>query len=163
MGRKDLLYMQEPVKAFGYSVLVWIVCFIAATPFIFLNAHEALLHSAMAVVGSVAGLIAIFYYLKDCRKPVMKDAVYFGILLMLVNLALDGIILLRFNPMTTTNYIEGIGVKYLAIPLMAVVVAYALAHNWVPKEKEGVHAYNLPKIEAAKKHAQAMGLKKERK
>ncbi|MEQ9366731.1 MAG: hypothetical protein RIF32_21000 [Leptospirales bacterium] len=133
----------------AYGVLLWAAPFLVSVPFFSrsgeLQTDLFVFKSAMAVVGSLTGVILLVRYLGrlfrrrleargDDRRPdgdpapgpFWRVGLFTGLLWLLINWGLDFLILLPLNGQSPQEYMVRIGFGYLAIPIAATGIAYAM-------------------------------------
>jgi hypothetical protein len=114
-----------------YGFLSWLIPFIAS--FVFFNKSgqvvidEALFKSIMVVVGMLVAVILLVRYFKNVKlgKDLLKEGLIVGISWFVINSVLDYASLISVFKMPLMAWINGIGVRYLAIPIVAVGMALA--------------------------------------
>jgi len=114
-----------------YGFLSWLIPF--AVSFMFFNQsgqmviNEALFKSIMVVVGMLSAVILLLRYFKNVKlgKDLLKEGLIVGISWFVINSALDKMTLVYFFKMPSIDWIYGIGVRYLAIPIVAVGMTLA--------------------------------------
>jgi hypothetical protein len=114
-----------------YGFLSWLIPFVAS--FVFFNKtgqvviDEALFKSIMVVVGMLIAVILLVRYFKNVKlgKDLLKEGLIVGISWFVINSALDKVFLVYLFKMPLMAWINGIGVRYLAIPIVAVGMALA--------------------------------------
>lgn len=119
--------MNRWLKILGLGVVTWAVPFILAIPLYSLMLSDpAFFKTIMIVSGSLTGMIATVYYLKNIKKDVLKEGIAIGLIWLPLNWILDILILLPLSQQSIPRYFLEIGLSYLAIPIMTVGVGYAL-------------------------------------
>lgn len=112
------------------GVLVWLVPFIIAFGFFDSSGKPAinddLFKSIMIVISSVVGGYAIIRYFKSIQGNFMREAWRAGVVWLVINLALDLVILVPLAKMSYTEYFNSIGVVYLQIPVICVATGMLL-------------------------------------
>lgn len=114
-----------------YGFLSWLIPFAAS--FMFFNQSgqvvidESLFKSIMVVVGMLTAVILLLRYFKNVKlgKDLFKEGLIIGISWFVINSALDKVILVYLFKMPLMVWINGIGVRYLAIPIVSVGMALA--------------------------------------
>lgn len=119
--------------AVGYGVLLWVVMFVIASvllPLKTLEGFRVLFDSVLAVFGPVVTIGCLWLYLKHCKKALLKEMVFLGILWVLIAWFLD----LAFftwgpEPMGLMQYVMEIGIKVGGIAVMVIGVGYLLGQR----------------------------------
>jgi uncharacterized membrane protein YpjA len=112
-----------------YGFLSWLIPFVAS--FLFFNQSgqvtidEALFKSIMVVVGMLTAVILLLRYFKNVKlgKDLLKEGLIVGIAWYVINGVLDYVTLVTVFKMPLLAWIYGIGVRYLAIPIVSVGMA----------------------------------------
>ena len=106
------------------GVLSWLVPFLAAVPFYGRNGtltiDLALFKSIMIVVSSVTAAILIVWFFKSVSTSYTHEAVIIGFVWLVMNWALDAVVLVGILGMTVGDYITQIGIRYLMIPTIVI-------------------------------------------
>lgn len=118
--------MKKTKKILWYGFLTWLVPFLAAIPF-YNSAGELktdifLFKSIMLVLASLVGAVLIVRYFKSVKKHFFLEGLELGAGWLLVNVVLDVAILVMMMQMPLMEYIYGIGLRYLVIPITTGVV-----------------------------------------
>ncbi|MFA4848785.1 MAG: hypothetical protein WC626_03580, partial [Methanoregula sp.] len=107
------------------GALSWLVPFLAAVPFYGHNGtlaiDLALFKSIMIVISSVTAAILIVWFFKSVSTSYTHEAVITGLVWLVMNWALDAVVLVGILGMAAGDYITQIGIRYLMIP--AIVIA----------------------------------------
>lgn len=114
-----------------YGFLSWLIPFVAS--FVFFNKtgqvviDEALFKSIMVVVGMLVAVTLLVRYFKNVKqgKDLFKEGLIVGVSWFVINSVLDYAFLISVFKMPLMAWINGIGVRYLAIPIVAVGMALA--------------------------------------
>lgn len=114
-----------------YGFLSWLIPFVAS--FVFFNKtgqvviDEALFKSIMVVVGMLVAVTLLVRYFKNVKlcKDLFKEGLTVGGSWFVINSVLDYAFLISVFTMPLMAWINGIGVRYLAIPIVAVGMALA--------------------------------------
>ena len=110
--------MKSFKKTILYGVLIWLIVF--ATAFLIFPIHEtnrAFFESIMPVVISIATSFFAFMYLIEVEKNFIKEGLYFGIIVTVINWIIDAVLMLSPSPMqmTFSDYFQDIGFTYFMI------------------------------------------------
>jgi hypothetical protein len=122
--------MTNIVKLFLLGLLTWILPFIAA--FFFMDKNGSLsidvflFKTIMILIGGITGAIAIILYFKKIESAYFKQGLLSGTVWLLINIVLDLFILIPMSKMSYPDYFMQIGLRYLMIPIMALLVGYLL-------------------------------------
>jgi len=113
-----------------YGLISWAIPFIASFPFFGpqgLRVDEFLFKSIMIIVGALTASFLLVTYFKTIRGEYIKEGLMIGVIWLLINWLLDVLILLPLSGMSTSEYIQEIGLRYLVIPIFS--TAFGLALN----------------------------------
>lgn len=119
--------------------LIWLVPFI--TSFAFFDRtgkpmiNYDLFKSIMIVISSLVGSYAIIRYFKNISGNFAKEAWIAGAVWLVMNLALDLIILVPFANMPYAEYFSSIGLRYLQIPIICLMAGMLLERKAVLKSQ----------------------------
>lgn len=89
-----------------------------------------LFESILSVMIAVAAVLLSYFYFKGVRSNYLMEGLLIGISWFIINIVIDLIIFMPTSPMqmSFTDYIMGIGPKYLIIPAVTIGFGY-LASN----------------------------------
>ncbi|MBN1998706.1 hypothetical protein JW935_14195 [candidate division KSB1 bacterium] len=119
--------MKNLFKIILYAFWVWLIGFVAGV--IVYPLHESnflLFKSIMVVVGVLAGMLMLMVYFKKLEGDFFKLGIIVGIVWFIVNILLDLIVLVGFLKTPLGEYFVGIGIRYLAMPVMSIGVGWLL-------------------------------------
>jgi hypothetical protein len=85
---------------------------------------DELFKSIMVVLSGGAGAALLLAVLRKV-EPTMASGLLVGCWWLIINLGLDLLILVPMTHMSVADYVMGIGVRYLLIPILAVCIALA--------------------------------------
>ncbi len=126
-------------RTFFYGFLAWLIPFAAAFAFYTPEGRPRidvdLFKSIMIVIGSAVGSCLLIRYFKKIDSGFLKEGIVVGVVWLVVNIALDLLILLPMSGMSVPDYFAQIGLRYLAMPAMSIAVGLALANK---KSDEGI-------------------------
>ena len=110
--------MSSLKKAMLYGFLIWLIAF--AVSFLIFPIHEsnrAFFESIMPVTLSIITSFFAFKYLSKTESNFIKEGLYFGIIVTVINWFIDALIMLSPSPMqmTLSDYFQDIGFTYLMI------------------------------------------------
>ncbi|WP_048180702.1 hypothetical protein [Methanoculleus sediminis] len=117
------------VKLVGFGILTWLLPFVLS---ISLYSPEGvplydifLIKSVLLVFSAALGTFLILVYFRGVRDRFVREGALLGGIWLLINWALDTIILLPLSGMDAGTYMGEIGLRYLMIPIIAVGIGYA--------------------------------------
>jgi hypothetical protein len=109
------------------AVLTWLLPFLAAIPFISpdggYNVPEPLFKSIMVVISTAVGVAMLIWAFRRV-PPSLRAGLVIGIYWLLVNWALDLVVLLPLSGMSLGAYFNDIGLRYLSAPIIAAGIGY---------------------------------------
>ncbi len=110
--------MSSLKKAMLYGFLIWLIAFTVA--FLIFPIHEsnrAFFESIMPVTISILTSFFAFTYLRTTKSNFIKEGLYFGIIVTVINWFIDALIMLSPSPMqmTLSDYSQDIGFTYFMI------------------------------------------------
>ena len=105
-------------KAVLYGVLIWLIVF--ALSFLIFPIHESnriFFESIMPVLLSIVTSFFAFKYLSKVESNFIKEGLYFGIIVTVINWIIDAMLMLSPSPMQMTlpDYFQDIGFTYFMI------------------------------------------------
>ena len=110
------------IAVFGF--LIWLIPFVISIFFYSpdgeLLVQKELFKTIMVMSGSVSAGILIIRYFKKVEAGYLAEGVFVGLAWLAINWLLDIIILIPMSGMTTRAYFAEIGLRYVAIPAMAI-------------------------------------------
>jgi len=114
-----------------YGFLAWLIPFVVSFLFFSksgqLSIDQSLFKSIMVVVGMLTAVILLLRYFKNVKlgKDLLKEGLMVGLAWLVINSALDYATLVTVFKMPLLSWINGIGVRYLAIPIVSVGMSLA--------------------------------------
>ena len=123
--------MQSFKKAILYGVLIWFIAIaIAMLIFPIRESNRAFFESIMPVVISIATSYFSFQYLRSIKDNFIKEGLYFGIIVIVINLLIDAVLMLSPSPMQMTPlaYFQDIGFTYFMILPITLGFGYLADH-----------------------------------
>ena len=72
-------------------------------------------------------------YFNDVNQDFLKEGITIGISWLIINLGLDLLILIPISRMSIGDYFIQIGLRYIVIPIMAIMVGYVLEQQELRK------------------------------
>ena len=125
--------MNKYLRNVLYGFLSWLIPFVSAFFFYSgkgeLTIDIFLFKSIMIVVGSVSGAFLLILYFKRVHEDYLKEGVVLGVAWFGINIFLDLLVLIPMSGMSFSEYFVQIGIRYLVIPVMAIMVGVALANK----------------------------------
>lgn len=119
--------MNRWLKIIGLGIVTWAVPFILSIPLLpLMTSDQPFFKTIMIVSGSLTGMAALVYYLKDVKKDPLREGAIIGVSWLLLNWLLDFLILLPLSGQTVPRYFMEIGLEYLSLPIMALGAGYLL-------------------------------------
>ncbi len=122
--------MKRLLNWLGYGFITWLVPFIVAFGFYdqdgTLQTSYGLFKSVMIVVSGVVGCYILYLYFKKVDDNFVKQAISFGLFLLLINWVLDIFILIPLSKMEYAEYFMNIGLGYLQIPVFTITIGLIL-------------------------------------
>ena len=124
--------MKSFKKAILYGFLIWLIVF--ATAFLIFPIHETnriFFESIMPVILSIATSFFTFKYLSKVESNFIKEGLYFGIMVTVINWILDAALMLSPSPMQMTlpEYLFDIGFTYFMILPITLGFGFIVAHT----------------------------------
>jgi hypothetical protein len=125
--------MTNMVKLFLLGIMTWMVPFLSAFFFLdksgTLSINIFLFKTIMILVGGMTGALAIIMYFKKLESAYFKQGFLTGIVWLFINIVMDLLVLIPMSKMSYPDYFMQIGLRYLMIPIMAILVGYLLEIN----------------------------------
>ncbi len=117
------------VRLIGFGLLTWLLPFLLS---LLLYSPEGeplydifLIKSVLLVFSAALGTFLILVYFRNVRARFVREGALVGGVWLLINWALDAVILLPLSGMDAGTYMAQIGLRYLTIPITAVGIGYA--------------------------------------
>lgn len=114
----------------GLGVLVWLIPFVAAvglyTPEGALRVDLLVFKALMYLIGNTTGLVCFYWYFKRYPKNPVKTGLQLGLIWMVVNWALDALILIPLSNATPVTYFSQIGLVYFTMPITGYIMGNLL-------------------------------------
>jgi hypothetical protein len=122
--------MQKIPKLVLYGVLSWLLPFVIAIPFYSPSGEPLiavpLFKSLMVVAGSATGAVLLVLYFRGITRDFLREGALAGFSWLLVNWILDILVLLPLSHQSIPAYAGDIGLRYLVIPVMALMLGYGI-------------------------------------
>jgi hypothetical protein len=116
-------------RLIGFGLLTWLLPFLISVPFYSPEGEPLydifLIKSVLLVFSAALGTFLILVYLRGVRTRFVRETALLGGVWLLINWALDAVILLPLSGMDAGTYMAQIGLRYLIIPIIAVGIGYA--------------------------------------
>lgn len=117
------------VRLIGFGLLTWLLPFLLS---LLLYSPEGeplydifLIKSVLLVFSAALGTFLILVYFRNVRARFVREGALVGGVWLLINWALDAVVLLPLSGMDAGTYMAQIGLRYLVIPIIAVGIGYA--------------------------------------
>lgn len=117
-----------------YGLVLWLIPFLAGIPFVDergdLLIPENFFKSIMIVIGSLVGVILAVRYFRTISVSHQLEGILLGTIWLVISLGLDLILVTTgFFPLTLSEYLTEIGLRYLSIPIYTTGLGYALSEK----------------------------------
>ncbi|MDD4567187.1 hypothetical protein L21_1298 [Methanoculleus chikugoensis] len=116
-------------KLLGFGLLTWVLSFLLAVPFYSPEGVALydifLIKSILLVVSAALGTFLILVSFRSVHARFVREGALLGGVWLLINWALDVVILRPLAGMDAGTYVAQIGLRYLTIPIIAVGIGYA--------------------------------------
>lgn len=119
------------IRAVIYGFLTWLIPFLSS--FVFYNKDGGLsieimfFKSIMIVIGSISATFLLVSHFKRIDNDYLKQAIIVGFIWLAINIGLDLLVLLPMSDMSLADYFMQIGLRYLIIPVMAIMIGKILS------------------------------------
>ena len=128
--------MKSFKKAALYGFLIWLIAF--ATAFLIFPIHETnrpFFESIMPVTISIVTSFFAFKYFSKVESNFIKEGLYLGIIITLINWIIDAILMLSPSPMqmTPSDYFQDIGFTYFMI--LPITLGFGFIANQLSQKK----------------------------
>lgn len=115
-----------------FGLLSWLVPFAVSVP-LYSPAGEPLydiflVKSILIVVGGTTGALLLVVYFRRITENHLAEGVVAGTVWLIINWALDLVVLVPMSGMGIADYFAQIGLRYLLIPVIAVAIGAAAAN-----------------------------------
>ncbi|PKL59605.1 MAG: hypothetical protein CVV33_06960 [Methanomicrobiales archaeon HGW-Methanomicrobiales-4] len=118
--------MRNILRIIGYGILTWLIPFLVSIPFYSREGDilidQNFFKSIMIVTGSIIGAFLIIRYFKTLTNRFVRAGYTLGLTWLLINWALDIVILIPLGGYDLQTYFYQIGLRYLIIPVMTIMV-----------------------------------------
>lgn len=128
--------MNKYLKIGLYGFFTWLIPFVSSFFFYMtgeLSVDIFLFKTIMIIIGNISAAIFVIAYFAEVSQDFIKEGIILGIAWLIINLGLDLLILLPMSGMGIGDYFIQIGLRYLVIPVMGIMVGYALAQRELKK------------------------------
>ncbi len=124
--------MKSFKNAILYGFFIWLIIF--ATAFLIFPIREtnrAFFESIMPVIISMATSFFAFKYFSKVESSFVKEGLYFGIIVTVINWIIDAILMLSPSPMQMTlpDYFQDIGFTYFMI--LPITLGFGFITNYL--------------------------------
>jgi hypothetical protein len=120
------------VKLLGFGLLTWLLPFLISIPLYSPEGEPLydifLIKSVLIVFSTAIGTLLILVYFRGIRDNFVREGALLGGVWLLINWALDAVVLLPLSGMDAGTYMGQIGLRYLNILIIAVGIGYAAEH-----------------------------------
>ena len=128
--------MKSFKKAVLYGFLIWLIVFSIA--FLIFPIHETnrtFFESIMPVVLSIVTSFFTYKYLSRVESNFIKEGLYFGIIVTLINWLIDAALMLSPSPMQMTlpEYFQDIGFTYFMI--LPITLGFGFIANYLIQKR----------------------------
>jgi len=85
----------------------------------------------MSVIVAISAVTFTIFYLKRIERNFIREGVTIGVIWFIISIIIDLCFFLPSSPiqMTLSNYISGIGIKYLIIPTITIGFGYMIQNK----------------------------------
>lgn len=126
--------MKKSFYLFGLGFLSWAIPFIISFFFYtkdgVLTIDIFLFKSLMIVIGSFSASVLLILFFKKVSENFVKESIKVGLAWFLINLVLDGIVLLPMSKMSIADYLSQIGLRYLVIPIFTITIGMVVQEKY---------------------------------
>jgi hypothetical protein len=116
-------------RLIGFGLLTWLLPFLISVPFYSAEGEPLydifLIKSVLLVFSAALGTLLILLYLRGIHDNFVRETALLGGVWLLINWALDAVILLPLSGMDAGTYMAQVGLRYLIIPITAIGIGYA--------------------------------------
>ncbi len=122
--------MNKILKITLWGAILWLILFIVG--FILWPLHESqflLFKTIMVVSSALVGMVMLAMYFKKVDSNFLNEAILLGVIWLTVNWLLDLVVLVGMFKSPLGEYIIGIGLRYLNIPITSIGVGYILKNK----------------------------------
>ncbi len=123
--------MRDSVRVLLYGILTWLIPFLLAIPFYSdggLLIDQQLFKSIMIVIGSLTGAFLIVHLFSVMSWEYLTAGYVTAVVWLLINWALDILILIPLSGLDLISYTSQIGLRYLLIPVMTIMAGVVADH-----------------------------------
>jgi len=126
------MHVASGTKLFGFGILTWLLPFLVSVPLYSPEGEPLydifLIKSVLIVFSTAIGTLLILVYFRGIRDNFVREGALLGGVWLLINWALDAVVLLPLSGMDAGTYMGQIGLRYLNILIIAVGIGYAAEH-----------------------------------
>ena len=110
-----------------YGFLIWLIGFaVGCVMWPIYPTHLLLFKSVMIVVMTLVGMMFIRFYFKSVTSQYKREGIRIGLVWLLLNLALDLIVLVGLFKSDLGEYLISVGLRYLVIPILTIGIGSIL-------------------------------------
>lgn len=122
--------MSHFVRIMAYGVLNWLVTFgislLFAGPDGFVHGDYAVFRTVMFAASTFMAALLLASHFRHIKRNFLKEGILVGVVWLELNVALDFLTVVPRSGMGVVDYITGIGVDYVGIPVLAVLMGHFL-------------------------------------
>jgi len=129
--------MKSLKKALLYGFLIWLIVFaIAFSIFPIHETNRIFFESIMPVILSIVISFFTFRYLSKVERNFVKEGLYFGIVVTVINWLIDAVLMLSPSPMqmTFSEYFFDIGSTYFMI--LPITLGFGFMANYSIQKRD---------------------------
>lgn len=125
--------MNKHYRNLLYGFLAWLIPF-GISIFFYSRKGELvidifLFKTIMILVGAISGAFLLVSYFKTIDAGYVREGLYVGVTWFTINILLDVLVLIPMSGMSFAEYIFGIGLRYLVIPVMSIMLGCVLSND----------------------------------
>jgi hypothetical protein len=124
--------MRDSVRIIFYGFFTWLIPFLVSIPFYsqagVLLVDQQFFKSIMIIVGSLTGGVLIVTLFQKMSIGYLTAGYIVGVCWLMINWALDLLILIPMSNLDITSYFLQIGLRYLMIPVMSIMAGMVAYH-----------------------------------
>ncbi len=124
--------MNRVLRILVFGFLVWLTPFLVSLVIYPLRIpFYPLFESIMSVIVTISAVIFSYFYLKNIETSFIREGVIIGGIWFIISIIIDLFLFLPSSPMhmSLSNYIMGIGLKYLIIPTITIGFGYMIQNK----------------------------------
>lgn len=126
--------MRQYLKLALFGFLTWLIPFIVSFFFYDKSGHLVigdifLFKSIMIITGCLTGVVLLVLYFNKISEKHLYHGILIGIVWLIMNWALDMLILVPMAKLSLYDYFTQVGLRYLIIPIISIGTGYMLARK----------------------------------